>query len=208
MTKIKIGAAIVLLSTLNVQGVMADTADTQTVIVPASATSGDFVEAYTIESPSVIRFAATGTISSGKVKNISPKGKDRDLTTCQDDAIPCHPLPYHKDSGADFKIVPDFGALVGYFVANSNNAKSAYYIGSDSVFVASEPGIFFLGINENDPSDNKGKFTVKLTSRPGTEITSDAAVTTTDTSVEPNTNATLADYYKTKLVGKAGGKGG
>jgi inhibitor of cysteine peptidase len=146
-------------------------AEAQTVLVPSKSTT-DFVKVITVTTPSLIQLTASGKISSGSVKNITPKGVSRNLSTCQNPLVPCHPLPLHKSAGVDFKSVPDFGALVGYFVPKSTQQPSSiFFVGNYNEYITSEAGGLFLGINENEASDNTGNFSVQVTSKVGERIT-------------------------------------
>lgn len=144
----------------------------KTIVVPSKATT-DFVNAMTVTTPSLIQLTATGKISSGTVKNITPKGVSKNLTTCQNQFLACHPLPLHKSVGVDFKTVSDFGALVGYFVPEATQHPTPlFFVGNYTEYVASEAGSLFLGINENDATDNTGSFSVQVTAKAGEKFTS------------------------------------
>lgn len=168
--KIQSITLVALLSTLTT------TVQAKTLIVPSKATS-DFVKAITVSSPSLIQLTATGKISSGAVKNITPKGASKNLATCQNQFLACHPLSLHKSAGVDFKTVSDFGALIGYFVpASTQHPSTMFFVGNYNEYVATEAGSLFLGINENDATDNTGNFSVQVIAKAGEKYTTIAPV--------------------------------
>jgi predicted secreted protein len=171
--KIQSVVLVALLSTI------ATSVQSKTITIPSKATT-DFVKAMTVTTPSLIQLTATGKISSGAVKNITPKGVSKTLTTCQNQFLACHPLPLHKSAGVDFKTVPDFGALIGYFVPESTQHPTLlFFVGNYTEYVASEAGSLFLGINENDAADNTGNFSVQVIAKAGEKFATIAPVVVT-----------------------------
>lgn len=99
-----------------------------------------------------IMFTASGTVVAGqRAGEVGPEGR---RSSGFGGIISARPVP---SSGV--------GALVGYIRTLDGQASQAFLVGSSLTWTAPVDGRLFLLINDDDYSDNRGSFTVRISFR-------------------------------------------
>jgi hypothetical protein len=100
-----------------------------------------------------ITFTATGTIVAGR--RLGQVGPEGGRATGFGAVVNARPVP---TAGP--------GALVGYLQLTNGQTSQPFKIGAQLTFTAQSDGRLFLGINDDDFSDNSGSFSVKVRYQP------------------------------------------
>jgi hypothetical protein len=130
------------------------TAATQTGSAVTDATG-----AVTVTVPANVRWQSTGLfVRRGENIQISADGTIYLRTGSDDAAQPAGSLSGRTAPGA-----PVAGALAGALIGSVGDRGTPFGIGNQAMVTMPAAGELFLGVNDDELSDNSGAFTVRLT---------------------------------------------